>query len=60
MKRTGLCRIGLHKWAVRRDPDVKPYVACKRCNKEKMVDLRPETMAGGAEGKMFSSFDKDE
>ena len=40
-------------------PDVKPYVACKRCNKEKMVDLRPETMAGGAEGRMFSPFDKE-
>ena len=59
MKRTGLCRIGLHKWVVRHDPDVKPYVACRRCLKEKLVDLRPETMAGGAEGKMFSPFGKD-
>lgn len=51
MKRTIACRLGIHKWIVRRDPGIKPYVACKRCQKAKLIDLSPEGVASGPEGK---------
>ena len=59
MARPGLCRIGLHKWGVRRDPDVRPYVACQRCMKAKTLDTRPESLAGGAFGEMLSPYGRD-
>ena len=55
MKRTLACRVGLHKWGVRRDPGVPPYVACRRCHKAKMVDTRP---GGGAGADMLSPYKK--
>lgn len=58
MKRTLACRLGIHKWAVRRDPGVKPYVACTRCQKAKLLDVNLENVAGQTEGKMFSPYDK--
>ena len=45
-RRHVLCRVGLHKWVVHREPPVKPYVWCDRCEKAKMVDTRPENVAG--------------
>ncbi|KRF07863.1 hypothetical protein ASG88_03415 [Nocardioides sp. Soil777] len=57
MKRTFACRIGLHTWRVRRDPGVAPYVACRRCHKAKMVDTRPENIAG-AGADMLSPYKK--
>ena len=48
-----LCRIGLHSWAVRRPRGIAPYVACRRCDKEQMLDLRPERFMGSTEGRMF-------
>ena len=28
-----LCRFGIHKWVLRREPDVEPYFECARCSK---------------------------
>lgn|GEM_PF-6748011 len=46
MKRTLLCRLGVHKWKVVREPGVKPFAACVRCEKERVLDFSPEGIAG--------------
>ena len=28
-----LCRLGLHRWTNRKNPDGEPYVACVRCER---------------------------
>lgn len=33
------CRLGVHKWVVRREPDVDPYIACARCSKVRVTEL---------------------
>jgi hypothetical protein len=56
--RRGLCRIGLHNWVVVRKPGVAPYWGCKRCEKEKLIDTRPEAFGGATEGKLFGYRDR--
>ena len=46
MPKSNWCRVGIHKWVVRREPDIPPYVACAKCDKTKLVDTRPEHIAG--------------
>ncbi|WP_107771292.1 hypothetical protein [Nocardioides sediminis] len=47
MERSLRCRVGVHTWKVRREPGVEPYLACRRCGKAKLVDLRGGTVARG-------------
>ena len=41
------CRLGIHKWVVRREPDVEPYFECARCSKVKVTELPLGLGAGG-------------
>ena len=47
MKRPIACRLGIHKWVVRKDPGIEPYAACKRCQKARLVDLGPKDVGSG-------------
>ena len=29
-----LCKIGVHKWIHKRNPDGEPYLECERCQKQ--------------------------
>lgn len=48
------CILVSHKWVVRRDPGVKPYVVCKRCQRTKLIDFSPDGVASG----LFTPYDK--
>ena len=39
MRKPLRCRLGIHKWVVRREPDVAPYHECTRCSKVRSNDL---------------------
>ena len=54
MKRSLRCRVGVHSWTVRRDPGIEPYLACRRCGKAKLVDLRIGKVAEGTSDIMSS------
>jgi hypothetical protein len=38
------CRLGIHKWVLRREPDTEPYFECARCSKVRVTEL---VMIGG-------------
>jgi hypothetical protein len=40
MKKPFRCRLGIHKWVVRREPDVAPYHECARCEKVRITEPR--------------------
>lgn len=40
------CRIGIHRWVVRREPDVPPYHECARCSKVQVVEQKMIGMGG--------------
>jgi hypothetical protein len=40
------CRLGMHKWVVRREPDVEPYFECARCSKVQVTALPMIGMGG--------------
>jgi hypothetical protein len=54
MERSIRCRFGVHTWRVRRDPGIEPYLACRRCGKAKLVDLRSGSVAQGTSDIMSS------
>ncbi|WP_336921216.1 hypothetical protein [Aquipuribacter sp. SD81] len=56
--RRGLCWVGLHRWKVVRKPGVAPYTACARCEREQMLDPRPDRLGGAAAGGMFGGGDR--
>jgi hypothetical protein len=56
-----LCRVFLHKWVVKRPGrGADPYMGCARCGKERMVDLGPGAMLGGAEGRIVGDLHRDQ
>lgn len=38
------CRVGMHKWVVRREPDREPYFECARCSKVQVTEVPPILM----------------
>jgi hypothetical protein len=40
------CRLGLHRWAVKREPDVEPYFECTRCAKVQVTEAGPINLSG--------------
>ena len=40
------CRLGIHKWVVRREPDTEPYFECARCSKVQVTELPMIGMGG--------------
>jgi hypothetical protein len=40
------CRLGMHTWVVRREPDVEPYFECARCSKVQVTALPMIGMGG--------------
>jgi len=40
------CRLGIHKWVVRREPDVEPYFECARCSKVHVTEAHPIDLGG--------------
>lgn len=40
------CRVGMHKWVVRREPGVTPFHQCVRCGKVRSDDI-PAGHLGG-------------
>ena len=41
MKRTGLCRLGWHRWVKRVNDSGEPYIMCARCGKDGDMPQRP-------------------
>jgi hypothetical protein len=40
------CRFGIHKWTVRREPDVTPFHQCLRCGKVRSGDIPASDLGG--------------
>jgi len=46
-----LCKIGVHKWIHKRNPDGGPYLECERCQKQQdavSIADQPGGDSGGA------------
>ncbi|HEX6365542.1 MAG TPA: hypothetical protein VF000_05305 [Agromyces sp.] len=48
MKKSFRCRFGIHKWVVRREPDIAPFHECTRCGKVRVTD--PQMIGMGDAG----------